>query len=115
VNHFWQNYPHGITANSEGREKMKPSRENATLVLCAVVLICIAAVGIALAGADKITVKGTIEQTDTGLFLVAEDDRYAVAGENLLPMVGKTVQVTGTVSEGEAIKLIHLMSVKEVK
>ena len=94
---------------------MTPSRENAAIVVCAVVLICVAAVGISLAGADKITVKGTIEQTDTGLFLVAEDDRYAVAGENLSPMVGKTVQVTGTISEGDAVKLIHLMSIKEVK
>lgn len=94
---------------------MRKNKGIKTLVLLAVLISFVASVGIALAGADKITLKGTVEQSDNGLIINAEDGKYMLSGEDLSDMVGKTVEVTGTVSESDAGKTINVMSVKEVE
>jgi hypothetical protein len=94
---------------------MRKNRGIKTVVLLAVLISFVASVGIALAGADKITLQGTVEQSDNGLIINAEDGTYMLSGEDLSNMVGKTVEVTGTVSESDAGKTINVMSVKEVE
>ena len=86
-----------------------------TLVLLAVLISFVASVGMVVAGAEKITLKGTVEQSDNGLIINAEDGKYMLSGEDLSGMLGKTVEVTGTVSESDAGKTINVMSVKEVE
>jgi hypothetical protein len=94
---------------------MRKNRGIKTVVLLAVLISFVASVGIALAGADKITLQGTVEQGDDGLIINAEDGTYTLSGADLSNMVGKTVEVTGTVSESDAGKTINVMSVKEVE
>ena len=86
-----------------------------TLVLLAVLISFVASVGMVVAGAEKITLKGTVEQSDNGLIINAEDGKYMLSGEDLSGMLGKTVEVSGTVSESDAGKTINVMSVKEVE
>lgn len=94
---------------------MRKNRGIKTVVLLAVLISFVASVGIAGAGADKITLQGTVEQSDTGLIIHAEDGTYMLSGADLSKMVGKTVEVTGTVSESDTGKTINVMSVKEVE
>ena len=94
---------------------MRKNRGIKTIVLLAVLISFVASVGIAGAGADKITLQGTVEKGDTGLIIQAEDGTYMLSGADLSKMVGKTVEVTGTLSESDAGKTINVMSVKEVE
>ena len=94
---------------------MRKNKGIKTLVLLAVLISFVASVGMAAAGAEKITLKGTVEQSDNGLIIKSEDGKYMLSGEDLSNMVGKTVEVTGTVSESDAGKTINVMSVKEVE
>ncbi len=91
---------------------MKQNKRLIKLLLCAVVISLVATVGVA---AEEQEVKGTVEQTDVGFVIKAEDANYIVVGQDLSEMVGKEVMVTGTVSESEKGKTIKVMEFKEIE
>ena len=65
----------------------------------------------AIASDESIT--GTIEKTDQGIVISADNgDSYIVMGKDLSDMVGETVTATGTLSEGQAGKTITVISVE---
>lgn len=82
------------------------------LLVMAMIIAFVAVVGCATA--EDSTITGMVEQTDNGVMIKAEDGDYMVAGEDLTPMVGKKVTVTGTVAESDAGKIITVMAVEEV-
>ncbi len=66
--------------------------------------------------ADSSSVTGTIEKTDQGIVISADNgDNYIVMGKDLSDMVGQTVKATGTLSEGQAGKTLTVISVEPVK
>lgn len=69
-----------------------------------------------MAVAAEQTITGTVEKTDQGIVISAQDgDNYLVKGKDLTDMVGKTVKAIGTMAEGDSGKTITVMSVEEVK
>ena len=65
----------------------------------------------AIASDESIT--GTIEKTDQGIVISADNgDSYIVMGKDLSDMVGETVTATGTLSEGQAGKTLTVISVE---
>lgn len=95
---------------------MKLNNKLIRALLCAVLVSCIAAIGTAVAGDDVKNVTGTIDQTDAGFIIKAEDTNYSIiTRSDLSTMVGKKVTVTGTVSEIGDNKTIHMMTIEEVQ
>ena len=90
---------------------MNRSKTLIKILLCVVMLSLVATVGMA---AEQQVVKGTVDQTEAGLVIKADDADYIVAGQDLSKMVGKKVMVSGTVSEGETGKTIHVMQFQEI-
>lgn len=80
------------------------------LLLCAVVISFVTAVGMAVA--SEVSITGTVQQTEEGLVITADDEIYIITGQDLSEMVGKNVKVTGIISESEAGKVINVMSVE---
>jgi hypothetical protein len=77
------------------------------------ILGLVAATG-AIAGDNSIT--GTVEQTDAGIVISADDGAtYIVMGKDLTEMVGKTVKATGTLAEGKSGKILTVISVEPVQ
>lgn len=77
-------------------------------------LISFAATGIACAQ-DQIVITGTLEQTDAGFIIKAEDGEYIlelVGEQDVSKLVGKSVQALGTVSEGATGKVLIAKIVK---
>ena len=65
----------------------------------------------AIASDESIT--GTIEKTDQGIVISADNgDSYIVLGKDLYDMVGETVTATGTLSEGQTGKTLTVISVE---
>jgi len=68
----------------------------------------------AIASDESIT--GTIEKTDQGIVISADNgDSYIVMGKDLSDMVGETVTATGTLAEGQAGKTLTVISIEPVK
>ena len=68
----------------------------------------------AVAAGDSIT--GTVEKTDHGIVIAADDgNTYIVMGQDLSGLVGKTVKATGTLAEGQSGKTVTVISVEPVK
>jgi hypothetical protein len=67
----------------------------------------------AIASDESIT--GTIEKTDAGIVISADNgDSYIVAGKDLSDMVGQTVKATGTLAEGQTGKTLTVISVEPI-
>lgn len=59
---------------------------------------------------------GTLESAEEGIVLTdAKGERFVVFGKDLSNLVGKTVQVTGSVEEGPYGKSIRVTTVQKVK
>lgn len=72
-----------------------------------------AATGV-IAGDQSVT--GTVEKTDQGIVIAADDGAtYIVMGKDLSEMVGKTVKATGTLAEGATGKTLTVISVEPVE
>ena len=68
----------------------------------------------AIAGDNSIT--GTVEKTDQGIVISADDGAtYIVMGKDLTEMVGDTVKATGTLAEGKSGKILTVISVEKVE
>ena len=69
---------------------------------------------LAIAGEQSIT--GTVEKTDQGIVIAADDGAtYKVQGQDISNMVGKMVKATGTLAEGESGKTLTIVSIEPVK
>ncbi len=103
---------------------MKIRKLNLLICLIMVSLVCLtgkvfaeekAKAAAATKASSEISLTGAVEKTDTGMVIKVADTNYIVAGENLEPLVGKTVKVTGTLSDGKAGKTINVLSYEEIK
>lgn len=56
---------------------------------------------------------GEVAQSADGVVIVTDMGKYAVVGQDLSNMVGKTVKVTGTVEESAGQYTINVMTVEE--
>lgn len=80
------------------------------------IMLVVGFMAAAFAVAAEQTITGTVEKTDQGIVISAQDgDNYLVKGKDLTDMVGKTVKAIGTMAEGDSGKTITVMSVEEVK
>ena len=91
---------------------MNSNMKLAKLIVLAMFIAFVAVVGCATA--EDSTITGLVEQTESGVMIKAVEGDYMVAGQDLSPMVGKTVTVTGTVAESDAGKIITVLAVEEV-
>jgi hypothetical protein len=66
--------------------------------------------------ADQAEVTGTIEKSDQGIVIQADNgDTYRVMGKDLSEMVGQTVTAKGTLAEDKSGKTITVISVQPVE
>ena len=94
---------------------MKQNKKFLAVGICALLLVAMLA-GTAALLAAEVTITGTI----SGEGIVADDGQvYAVAendkGEELMELVNKKVQVTGTVEEAEGKKVITITDFKVIE
>lgn len=63
------------------------------------------------------TITGYIEKNASGQVVLSADngESFIVKGQDLSGMVGKSVQVTGTLEEGDGGKSIMVNAVEEIK
>ena len=80
------------------------------------ILLVIGLVGVTGAIASDQSVTGTIEKTDQGIVISADDgDTYIVMGKDLSDMVGQTVKATGTLAESHEGKTLTVISIEPVQ
>lgn len=94
---------------------MKLNKRYVKVVLCAVLITFVAAIGMGIASEASQSITGEIQQTDAGLVIVAEDGQYILSGQDLSAMVGKQVKVTGMIIEAESGKTINVLSFEEIQ
>ncbi len=82
------------------------------IIYLAIALAFMISMGLAISGESSIV--GVVEKTKAGFILTAKDGSYLITGANLAALLGKTIKVTGTVTEHEQIKTIILMSAEEL-
>ena len=92
---------------------MKTRTAMGKILALALVLGLLVATG--AAAADQ-AITGTVDQNDSGMIIISADDGedYLVKGKDLAGMIGKTVKVTGTLSEEGDAKSITVMQLEEV-
>ena len=61
------------------------------------------------------TIVGTVVKSGKGFIIEADDGDYIVKGKDLSKMVGKLVEVMGTVTESEKGDSIDVKSVEEIQ
>ncbi len=93
---------------------------NRKLMIIAICALSIVLVGTTIVMAQqeggKITITGTVEETDTGFVIMGFDgEDYYVAGKDLSAMIGKEVEAIGIVTENEGVKTLRLITVKEAE
>jgi hypothetical protein len=92
---------------------MKVLKKSIIITLVSAFLMVVAGSGMAIAE-DSIT--GTIAAKGEIIVLDAADGSYVLEGSDMsAEMVGKKVTVTGTVAEKDDVKVINVLSMKEVK
>lgn len=91
---------------------MKNVQKNIVMAIVAAMLLVVAGAGLAIAE-DSIT--GTITQKGDVIVLDSADGVFILEGSDLTAeMVGKKVNVTGTVAEKDGVKVISVLSMEEV-
>ncbi len=89
-------------------------KRNSMKWIVVMLLVGLFAAAAAIAGEQSIT--GTVQKTDAGIIISAEDGAtYMVQGKDMTDMVGKTVMVTGTLEESESGKTLTIISVEEAQ
>jgi hypothetical protein len=85
--------------------------KNVMKVFAVMLVVGLLAATGAIAGDESIT--GTVEKTDQGIVIAADDGAtYIVMGKDLTEMVGKTVKATGTLAEGKSGKILTVVDVE---
>ena len=80
------------------------------------VLLVIGFLAATSAMAGEHSVKGTVEKTDQGIIISAEDGAtYMVQGKDLSDLVGKTIMATGTLAENESGKTLTVLSIEQAQ
>ena len=77
-------------------------------------LSCAFIPGIVTAAQEE-TVVGTVVKSGKGFVIEADDGDYIAKGKDLSKMVGKLVEATGTVTEGDKGDSIDIKSVEEIR
>ena len=86
------------------------------LMKCLAVMLIVGLMVVSGAIAGDSSVTGTVEKTDNGFVISADDGAtYSVMGADLSKMIGKTVTATGTLSEGASGKVFTVISVEPVE
>ena len=67
------------------------------------------------AAPQTLAITGMVEKTDAGIVIATGMGKYLVNGQDLSNMIGKTVNVTGTVQEAMGTYTIDVVSVEEAK
>jgi hypothetical protein len=67
------------------------------------------------AAGQEETIAGTVVKTDKGIVIEAEDGDYIVKGQDLSKMVGKMVEATGVITEGDKGDVIEVKSYEEIQ
>ena len=67
-----------------------------------------------MSGEMQQEITGTVEESDAGLIIKADEANYLVAGQDLSAMVGKRVKATGMVAEAEGQKTLTVTSFSEM-
>jgi hypothetical protein len=62
--------------------------------------------------AKPMTLSGTVEETDAGIVIASDLGKFLVTGHDLSDMIGKTVNVTGTIQESAGSPTIEITSVE---
>lgn len=60
---------------------------------------------------EPVEIGGTLMQTEKGLAIVTDTQAYLISGRDLSDMLGKTVTITGAISEGDGGQVIEVMTV----
>ncbi len=85
-------------------------------LMIAVLMVLIAALAAPVFAAEKVTLTGKLEMTESGMIMTAEDGQYAVSGKALVEeMVGKKIVVTGMVTEADGKKNIKVTAAAVVE
>jgi hypothetical protein len=80
------------------------------------ILLAVGLLAAAGAIASDESVTGTIEKTDQGIVIVAEEgDSYIVMGKDLSGLIGQTVKATGTLAESREGKTLTVISIEPVQ
>ena len=63
------------------------------------------------------TIQGMVEKGDKGITMIKTEDghTFTILGQNMTPMIGKTVKATGTLSKGKTTRSIMVTHFEEVK
>jgi hypothetical protein len=85
--------------------------------ICAVffAFLCSSFVAGFVAAAQEETIVGTVVKSGKGFIIEADDGDYIVKGKDVSKMVGKMVEVTGTITESEKGDSIDVKSVEEIQ
>ena len=86
--------------------------ETYKVIFLAMTLAFVISMGFAIA--DESSIIGVLQKTKAGFILTATDGNYLINGGNLAALLGKTIKVTGTITESSEIKTIILMSAEEL-
>lgn len=80
------------------------------------ILLAVGLLAAAGAIASDQSVTGTIEKTDQGIVIVADEgDSYIVMGKDLSGLIGQTVKATGTLAESREGKTLTVISIEPVQ
>ena len=95
---------------------MKRNRTILRLLVFAVLISFVAAAGVTAGdkGATG-TITGSVNQTDKGWVIAADDGDYLVAGKDISALMGKKIKATGTVSEDkDGVKILNVTLIEAV-
>jgi hypothetical protein len=68
-----------------------------------------------VSAAKEETIVGTVVKSGKGFTIEADDGDFVVKGKDLSKMVGKLVEVTGTITESEKGDTIDVKTVEEIQ
>ncbi|SFM86861.1 DUF5818 domain-containing protein [Thermodesulforhabdus norvegica] len=90
------------------------SRLSKARLVLAILAVCMM-VNVGLVFADEVTVKGVVSAKGDSFVLTADDGEYVLEGENIADYVDQTVEVTGSVSEKDGVKVLEVSSINKVE
>lgn len=68
-----------------------------------------------VAAQETAVFKGIVKKTESGIVLVGEKETYALEGEGLEELLGRNVEITGTLVKGDTINTIIVIQAESVK
>ena len=93
---------------------MKPKR-NWILLLIVVLTASFLSSTAWAAADDQVTIIGILEKSKRGIFLITNDDKYMIIGQDLSRLIGRKVKVVGKVIENNRGKSLMAAVVEIVR